>query len=379
VISPAWRALAAGLVAVLVLPLVSGGPTRPAAAQEAAPPSAGEPPEVGAPVLEDPLTAPRVFGQPGACPNGRNPRDFVGEGSIIKVTGRCSDTTTSAGVTYRLNGLTVPDGDVRLEFKLVSGHERGRVTLYARARPTLTEGYYTAVVEPATGLAQLRRFADGQPTVLAERTDLAAILAPADWNSLAFRLRGPDLWLLLNDQPVLMASDPTFDSGILWAGLTRTGDPTDDQETAVVLRNLRVAALSVGDQARAPTYAPPAAAPPAPRDPWIGDLAFGYDASGAGAIPSGGRLPDRSSGSIYGFFSWRNVPPGSRIVVRVLWGGATQKEFEFSPQTPDGRTWVGIMSFDASAGGGATFSFSDVGLVFLLDGRELARGGAGLP
>lgn len=347
----------------------------PAAAEEIASP------EVGRVVLEDPLTAPGVVGQSSACPTGKNVREFVGEGTIIKVTGRCTDASTNASLAQRIDGLTLPDGEVRLEMKVVSAQERARFFLDFRAAASLRDGSYSVRVDPAGGGVQLRRTVDGQLTVLAERTNLAGIIAPDDWNSLVVRMQGANLWVLLNDQPLLSASDAALSTGSVLIALVRTGDPNDAQEAAVVVRDLRVSALAAGDQARLPSYQPRrAAAPAAPSGaPWIGDITFGYDRSGAGAVPAGGQLADVSAGDIYGFFSWRNVAPGSRIGVKILWGGEVRDVLEFSPSGPDGRTWVGIMSFDSEGGGGARFTFADVGLVFLLDGKEIARGGAALP
>lgn len=130
--------------------------------------------------------------------------------------------------------------------------------------------------------------------------------------------------------------------------------------------------------APAPTPAPPPPAVPAPpADPWIGDIMFGYDASGAGAIPSGGSLPDKADGTVYAFFSWRNIPGGSKIGLRILYGRETSWEGDFTPTNPQGRTRLTIISYQSS-GGGAQFEFGDVGLVISLNGREMARGSVAL-
>ena len=64
------------------------------------------------------------------------------------------------------------------------------------------------------------------------------------------RMQGPELWLLVNDQPILSVSDGALTTGTMWVSLLRTGDPGDPQESAVVVRNLRLSGLAEGDQAR---------------------------------------------------------------------------------------------------------------------------------
>jgi hypothetical protein len=145
-----------------------------------------------------------------------------------------------------LNRLVFPDGEARLEFKVVSGHDRGGFILSVREGPPGTG--YAAAIAPALGVAALL----GGNTQLGARNDLAEIMSRDDWNSIAIRARGPDLWLLVNDQLVGQASDPRFDSGRLSFALRRLGDPNDEPETAAVIRNLRISRLADGDPARAP-------------------------------------------------------------------------------------------------------------------------------
>jgi hypothetical protein len=52
------------------------------------------------------------------------------------------------------------------------------------------------------------------------------------------------LWVLPNDEPILAATDSSYRSGSVFIGLRRLGDPNDNQESAVVVRNLRVSALA---------------------------------------------------------------------------------------------------------------------------------------
>src|SRR3712207_1318424 len=81
------------------------------------------PPDLAGTVIDDPLTAPGLV-RASRCPTGKNSREFVGEGYLLKVTGKCTDSATTAGVSSFIEGLTFPDGEVRLELRAVSGVER---------------------------------------------------------------------------------------------------------------------------------------------------------------------------------------------------------------------------------------------------------------
>ena len=96
-----------------------------------------------------------------------------------------------------------------------------------------------------------------EPSQLAERRDLGGLLSRDDWNTLAIRARGPELWVYVNGAPTLYASDPTYDRGGVFIGLTRDGDPDDTAESAVVVRDLRVSPLAAWDPERAPRFGPP--------------------------------------------------------------------------------------------------------------------------
>ena len=342
-----------------------------AAAQEA------PPPEPGAAILEDPLTGPGAV-RAADCPTGRNSRAFVPEGYLLRVTGRCTEASTTASVARLIEGLSIPDGEIRIELRAVSGAERARFRLSIRSDLDGNERYFVAL-EPARGLLQLVKGGREGDMVLGTRTDLAGLLSPDGWNSLAVRAQGPHLWLLVNDQLVLSAVDSAYDSGTVILALARLGSVDDDQETSVVVRNLRVSGLVGGDQARLPTYgglrplgvARPEASPFGP--PWIGDLAFGYDPSGAGAVAAGGRLPLAEGSSLYCFFSWLDLPPRARIGIELRWGDELRASYSFTPPFPLGRTRVPVTTFTA-ASGGAHYAVDYFTVIFRLDGRELARG-----
>ena len=193
--------------------------------------------------------------------------DVVGEGLRLKLTGRCTETIPTAAVAALIRGLELPDGEVRLDVKAVSGLDRVRFLIQGRNQPR--EGGppdgFVAAIEPGLGRAFIGKNSGGQSTITGEATDLVGRLSPDDWNTIGFRVRGPDLWLLVNGEPILSATDAAFDRGGVLLLLGRLGggplrledDPNDMTEVAVVARNLRIWGLAAGDPSRAPTYQRP--------------------------------------------------------------------------------------------------------------------------
>lgn len=231
------RIVLLGLVLGLTL-LGLGLPIRATAAQQ------GSLPEVGDVLLDDPLTAPGAL-RAGGCPSRRNVGQFVGEGFRLSVTGRCEESSRTASVSPgNIRGLDVGDGEVWVEVRAVAGQDRVSFFLGMRAQGD-PFGSYEAVLQPASGRAALLRVDSEGVIILAQRTtDLDPLRAAGDWNSLAIRARGANLWVLLNDEPILSAVDSTHAAGSAYMGLSRIGSPDDDAESAVISRNLRVSALA---------------------------------------------------------------------------------------------------------------------------------------
>ena len=244
------------LLASLALVVVVGLPAPPMVAQEAesnettdrsptysGPHAVPDPPELGEAILEDDLIGPGLL-LAGPCPTGRDVTEFVGEGFILKVAGRCRDEAPTAAIQPPvIVYLDFPDGEVRIEARAVSGQERVSFVLAVRGQ-TDAPGGYQAIMEPGRGVVALSTFGGGQFTDLAQRGDLAGSMAPDGWNSLAIRARGSDLWVLVNDEPVLFASNADYARGAVRIALRRLGNPDDEPESAVVVRNLRVARLA---------------------------------------------------------------------------------------------------------------------------------------
>jgi hypothetical protein len=237
-------------------PAASTAPPAPAGAQAAFTPAAGEPPTVGRRVVEDALSARGII-PTGTCNTGRGRGEVVGEGFLLSVSGRCTEAATTAFVAPTLSGLTVPDGEIRFEVKVVNGFERASLTIGAR-RSIDPSGAYGFNVRPATGTAGIVKTEAGQPIkILAQRADIGQLFLRDDWNVMAIRMHGSSLWLFLNDRPLLTVEDGAYQAGAVVLELARLGDPNDDAEVAVVYRNLSVSAIEGAPDDRAPSYQVP--------------------------------------------------------------------------------------------------------------------------
>lgn len=212
-------------------------------------------PAVGAPILADPLARRGVL-QPGACPTRLNDKSFQDSSYLLRVTGRCNESSQVAAVDEGVDGLSFADGEVRFELNARSGAERARFQLWFRDQPGPAARYALAI-EPARGLLQLLKQANGKQAVVAARRDLGALLGGQQWVEIALRAQGPTFWVLIDEQPVLVGSDASFTRGSVSFYLSRQRDLDDADEATVALRHLRIAPLADGDPSLAPTYQPP--------------------------------------------------------------------------------------------------------------------------
>jgi hypothetical protein len=234
-----------------VSPAPSPTPDRSPTYQRGAPAGAlrlpGEPPAVGDVIVEDPLTFPGAIPGSISCPTGLNLGEFVGEGYIMKVTGRCRpDSSMAMAMVPPIPDLVVPDGELRLEVKTVSGHDRAGLSILFRGRLDPFSLYHLDVHTGQGGAALSKEQGDAPPVYLAMREDLAGRLSRDDWNEYAIRLDGPKIWVLLNAEPILSASDSALDRGFVSFGVHRLGSLDDKAEVALVFGNLRVSRLAGG-------------------------------------------------------------------------------------------------------------------------------------
>jgi hypothetical protein len=163
----------------------------------------------------------------------------------MKVSGRCRDTSRTAGVGSYVAGVTLPDGEVRVEVRVGSSPARARLRIHARVDASGETGY-SANLTLGQGWAEFYHYGGAQSTFLAARGDLARLLQPGDWNTVAVRLRGRDMWLLVNDEPVLFADGPAAEPGRVSLEFVRIGNPDDQEEVTATVRHLLISALAPG-------------------------------------------------------------------------------------------------------------------------------------
>jgi hypothetical protein len=229
---------------------VSGRMPTPVSAQEA--PTVPSPPPGAGVVFESALTGSDVFAT-GTCRTGLARGENVGEGFRLKVSGRCVDESSDADLAVPGRGITIGDGELALDFKVASGGARARVSVYVRNKDRRLIG---AHIKPGTGETALFSTVEGNSTVLAT-ANAGELLKPTDWNRAAVRVSGHELWLLLNEEPVLYASDVNDVAGGVGIWLFREGNPDDEDEAAVIFRGLTLSAVADAEPARKPTYSAP--------------------------------------------------------------------------------------------------------------------------
>ena len=210
--------------------------------------SASSLPPLGAVTYENALKDDRVF-PAGTCFGQNAKGHYVGEGFRLWAMGRCPLILDESTIGVKAKGVSVGDGEVALDFKLVEGFERATVGLYVR---NVNEQVIGVHVHPARGEASMFSLAGGNQTDLAYRANLQSFVHVRDWNRLAMRVSGYNVWALLNDEPVLDAKADYADAGQIIVELVRDGDLDDGQEVAVVFRNLTLTALEGGEPDRAP-------------------------------------------------------------------------------------------------------------------------------
>ena len=247
--------LVTALVLAALLAISGGlvpGPT-PALAQGTKPSAVPTPPAVVGGVYANDLTGPEIF-PTGECPGGKALGVNVGEGFKFTVRGKCVPDQAQANVAQLGRGIGFWDGDAALDFKVVVGQERATIALYARY---LNRNGVEARVDVGAGELKLVQRKDGDMATLASRADLGSLIDASNWNRLAFRARGGEVWLLLNDVPVLYAADTIDQVGMVGIQVLRDGSPDDDDEVSVVFRDLTLSKVVDSPDERAPVYQAP--------------------------------------------------------------------------------------------------------------------------
>jgi hypothetical protein len=220
-------------------PAASPSPTPALPDADAAP----APPGIASGRLADGLKGDAVF-RSGFCPTGMASGQNVGEGFRLRVTGPCGQHQDVASIAVPGNDITFANGDLALDFKVAAGAERAIINLYLRNRDgTLL----AAALNFETDEASLYRRDGTTNTTLVSLAGLRESATPTDWNRLALRVRGADIWLLINDEPLLYAADVLNQEGGVGIGVARTGNVDDQDEVAVVFRDLTVSDVDPAD------------------------------------------------------------------------------------------------------------------------------------
>lgn len=222
-------------------------------------PPAGTPPTPGAVLYEEPMNAKEYAPNrlslflPFECPTGRGRSEFVSDGFRMETRGKCYDN--SQGVTvgqWRNLFVDIPDGELRFDFKVVRGWQRSGISVDMRAQKELADGSYGFALAPGLGVAVITKLDHGENSLLARRADLGGLLNRDGWNSFAVRMLGPQLWLLLNDQPVLKAEDGAISRGGFTLAIDRLGNPDDDEHLEVVFASFRISEIKGAPKSRRP-------------------------------------------------------------------------------------------------------------------------------
>ena len=179
---------------------------------------------------------------------------------MLTVRGRCVSEASAANLPVPGRQISVWDGDVALDFKVVSGVERAGVNLYTRIQGGT---YMAAYVSLATGQAELFRREDGVNTIVRVHRRISASLTRRTGTELALRLSGDQIWLLLNDAPLLHAADVLNQAGGIGIAVVREGHVDDRDEVAVVFRDLTLTELqgSPSEERQPPDSEPSEPAP----------------------------------------------------------------------------------------------------------------------
>lgn len=365
-----------------------------ASAQDGAIPLDSPPPELGDVIVEDALTGPgRANVVP--CQTGKNPSQFGEDGLSLTLNGSCFPNANAGFQNVQFPGLNVPDGEIRFDLRVAAGYDRLFLSIITR-NPAPAPGVTPATVrKPTVGLGT----GIGRATITvaantsAGRAGLKEAIPPDTWVTVAIRLQGPSVWLLIDDQPFLSFTDPAPDASSIGTGFSigalKTGALDDGQDVSWMLRNLRVTALAGSEVGRIPNVGQPQNAPPAAAagpaatltrpatptpmgEPWIGDIRFGYDSNGGDGVSDGGSLPIKENQSVLASFSWRNVAVGSTMSVESFMDDYPPRRADARVTQPRGQTRFAVLNL-GSVSGGATWVSTGVTLAVYLNGNELAR------
>ena len=108
----------------------------------------------------------------GELPDGLGRGEAVGDEFKIVVSGPCRDDAETADIALPGKGISIGDGDIALDFKVLSGEQRAAISIYVRNSSGKLVG---ATINAATGEAKLFNFDQGNMTIIASRTDAGGL------------------------------------------------------------------------------------------------------------------------------------------------------------------------------------------------------------
>ena len=207
------------------------------------------PPALGTTIVDSPLTSEELF-RPISCPTGQGSATFGSDGFRLSLAGPCGTNEDYAALPLTASNVTFPDGDVRVKFRVTEGIDKAQLGLDVRLQ---AGGWYRLAWQPASGMAYLAAYPSGKETILTQSTTVAKEASTDKVHTMALRAQGSQLWGLIDDAPILMASDAAFSAGAVGFDLLRTGPASDTQRVTVLAQGLQVSALAGSAPDRAPS------------------------------------------------------------------------------------------------------------------------------
>ena len=299
--------------------------------------AAGSPPELGAPLFSDSLSQPGLASA-FTCATQAGSRQFGTDGYALRIAGRCASGDTYLSIGDRWSRVTYADGGAELEFLPTQGFDRARIALGYRVQVT-SGNNYAAQIEPGRGLAQIGRNLTRQWTTLSQRNDLAGLVQPGEWNSLAVRTVGSRHWLFVNGQAALSATDTSFDSGQVSVSLARTGNIDDVDEVGAVFRNFRISGLADDEGGRPSAVL-------APGTPRVPRIYFTLDSDPSRRFTSDRGVLPGSTGTIFAFYDYNDIRAPNTVrgylLVNDSTDGAPPASPPSTPANPNGTLRTSI-------------------------------------
>jgi hypothetical protein len=217
-------------------------------------------PAVGDAVLTDRLIGPALI-IPTTCPTNKGGTLNTADGTVYRTTGACTEGARIAtSPITRLADVTLGDGDVTFEAKVLAGADRAGLRISFRENEERTAFYFATL--SFSGLPRyLDRVSpedDGQPRFsrLAEHVGGQNPMRVDEWNTVSVRARGELFWVIVNGEVILHGADDMLGGGRVALSALRAREDDSGDEVSIIVRNLRVSRLEGPNSAATTTYQP---------------------------------------------------------------------------------------------------------------------------